>query len=299
MQMLRPKTIRRILLYALAVPAIAFMVITYSNLAEACDSAIDYAGLGFAALSQQEFNQAIDQYNCAISQHPNLADNYIYRGIAHRSLLMNGNAENDLSRGISLQSEDTALTIGAYTQRGNIYYERGDYDSAIADYNVVVDLAPRSVEGYEMRAIAYYDDGQFQLAINDFTQILRFMPNDLDALFYRGVSYYSLAQYESAITDITRYITYDHRSSQAYTYAGNIYFVTGSIVDALNHYSTAVNLDNQNLSATWGLANAHYALGNHEFALDAYRVYVNLAETLNITPEADAFTRIAELENQN
>lgn len=297
MRMPRPKTLKRMILYAIALPAIAFMVITYSNLAEACDSTLDYAQLGFAALSQQEFNQAIDQYSCAISQHPNLADNYIYRGIAHRSLLMNQNAVSDLTFGISLQPVDIELAIGAYTQRGNIYYEREAYAQAIADYTAVVDLAPRVIDGYQLRALAYYDAGQFQNAISDFSQILRFSPNDSDALFYRGVSYYSLAQYEPAIADITRYITYDHRSSQAYTYAGNIYFVTGNMVDALNHYSTAVNLDGQNLSAAWGLANAHYALGNQAFALGAYRTYITLAQDLNLTPEDSAFTRIAELEN--
>ena len=49
----------------------------------------------------------------------------------------------DFNKAISLDPKN----IGAYLSRGQAYQSRGEYDAAINDFNIVIELSPRILRG--------------------------------------------------------------------------------------------------------------------------------------------------------
>ncbi len=70
---------------------------------------------------------------------------------------------------IADQSETGQNRVDAYLFRAGAYLSRGDFDSAIADYNEAIRLAPRNVVAYAGRAVAYLQKGDRERAIIDYT----------------------------------------------------------------------------------------------------------------------------------
>jgi len=50
----------------------------------------------------------------------------------------------------------------AYYNRGNIHFQNGDYDKAIADYDQVILLKPNNANAYYNRSRAYDDKGEYE-----------------------------------------------------------------------------------------------------------------------------------------
>jgi tetratricopeptide (TPR) repeat protein len=74
-----------------------------------------------------------------ISQNPNVAAYYYYRGNAYRAKRDNDRAIADYGQAIWLDPKDAE----AYFNRGNAYNGKGDYDRAIADFDEAIRLDPK------------------------------------------------------------------------------------------------------------------------------------------------------------
>ena len=76
-----------------------------------------------------------------------------------------------LARGAALQYVDTE-------HRGNAYYDKGDYDHAIADFTQGLRIDPNFAwMYYNNRGNAYRNKGDYDRAIADFEAALRVNPN--------------------------------------------------------------------------------------------------------------------------
>ena len=71
-------------------------------------------------------------------------------------------------------------------EKGDDFYDREDYDAAIACYNQAIRLNPNDVSAYKHRGRAYSKKGEYDKAIEDYTKIIRLKPNDVSAYFWRG-----------------------------------------------------------------------------------------------------------------
>ena len=80
-------------------------------------------------------------------------------------------------------------TAEFYLQRGEAFSEARDYDRAIADYNMAIQLKPEFAEAYNDRGFAYYLKGNSDRAIADFTRAIELRPNYPKAYNSRGVIY--------------------------------------------------------------------------------------------------------------
>jgi SpoVK/Ycf46/Vps4 family AAA+-type ATPase len=164
-----------------------------------------------------------------------------------------------------------------YYQLGNEYYEKGDYDKAIENYNMAILLNPVFSEAYFNRALSYYQlknfdksisdytksmelDPQnpiiynnrgdafyrkqdFQSAIKDYDKAISLNPNYLKAYYNRGLSYASIEEYEKAVEDFSKVLKLKPDFAEAYHLRGLAYEYAGSLSNAVSDYTKALELN--------------------------------------------------------
>jgi tetratricopeptide (TPR) repeat protein len=65
----------------------------------------------------------------------------------------------------------------ALNNRGNAYYDKKDYDRAIADYSEALRLDPQFALAFYNRSLAYRDKGDKDRAIDDYVQAILLDPS--------------------------------------------------------------------------------------------------------------------------
>jgi tetratricopeptide (TPR) repeat protein len=115
-----------------------------------------------------------------------LAKIYTNRGRAYNELRLYDQAIADYNQAISLAPKLQA----AYYNRGNVYRLEGRYDQAIADYTIAIMLDPNDPEPYGNRGYVYELQGKRDQAIADYRASQQIAPNDkvLEALQRLGAA---------------------------------------------------------------------------------------------------------------
>ena len=92
----------------------------------------------------------------------------------------------------------------AYINRGIAYYELGDNQRAIADFNEALRINPNDALAYYDRGIVRVRLGEFQGAIADYSEALRINPNSAAAYQNRGVARRESGDKPGAIQDFQK-----------------------------------------------------------------------------------------------
>src|ERR1700733_5829284 len=72
-------------------------------------------------------------------------------------------------------------TAGEYLQNGNDSFKAGEFDQAIYDYTMAIDIDPNLAKAYDNRGVAYAREGSLSRAIADFTMAIANNPKDAEA----------------------------------------------------------------------------------------------------------------------
>ena len=119
----------------------------------------------------------------------------------------------DVLSGKTKQPEDAA----AYNNRGNVYYNLGEKQKALEDYNQALKLDPNYVHAYHNRGLVYYNLGEKQKALEDYNQALKLDSKYAGVYFCRGNVYNDLGEKQKALEDYKK-------AAQLYQQQGNTYW---------------------------------------------------------------------------
>ncbi|MEP7213469.1 MAG: caspase family protein [Acidobacteriota bacterium] len=168
-------------------------------------------------------------------------------------------AVDDYSRAISL---DPKYHYG-YIARGDAYIKLNDITKALADYDKYAELEPDSTYPYSSRASYYKDKGDFPRAIAEYTRAIALQPKYGWLYYERGEIYRkNLADLDKAIADHTKAIELSPDASNYHNVRGIAYDDKKEYAKAIVDFTKAIEL-NPKSSVLWNnRANCYERMGN-------------------------------------
>ncbi|WP_439403082.1 caspase family protein [Bradyrhizobium sp. DASA03068] len=120
--------------------------------------------------------------------------------------------------------------------------KKGDYAKVIADATEAIRLKP-SQAAYNLRGSAYYDKGEYEIAISDFDDALKLGPPSGTIFHNRGNAWRGKHDYAKAIADYDMAIKADPKSAFSFQNRGISKEALGDLDGALADINQAIRLD--------------------------------------------------------
>ncbi len=137
-----------------------------------------------------------------------------------------------------------------YFQRGLAYYDKLQYDKAIADFTETIRLTPAAASGYVGRGAAYLAKDESHRAIADFNEALNLEPGQAFAHLQRGVAYHRIGEADKALEDYSEVIKLTPRDPAPYVNRGIVYYTKKGLYDAaISDFTKSLELNPKEVNA--------------------------------------------------
>ena len=192
-------------------------------------------GSGVPVLNERGEVIGVSVMTVAGEQNPNfvIPVNYL------KTLLARSEPARPLSQGKPLIAAETYFRWG-YTKS-----ELGQYESAIADYDMAIQLRPDYAIAYNDRGVVKGKLGEYKAAIEDYDEAIRLKTDYAMAYYNRGSVKFALEQYDDAITDYDEAIRLNPDYAMAYYNRGSAKTNIGRVSEAAQDFQTALALAEQ------------------------------------------------------
>jgi tetratricopeptide (TPR) repeat protein len=206
---------------------------------------------------------------------PDLAIAYFNRAEAYMADGEYDSAIADYNQLLQMNPNDPEV----FYSRGEANRAKGDKDQAIADLTQAIKLDPNYAWAYCNRGNAYRAKGDYAQAMNDYNHAIQLNSRDAGLYYNRGNAYKNMADDDHAIADFDAAIKIDSKYVVAYYNRGTSYRNKGDLDHAIADYSAALRLDPKISKGYYNRANAYWAKGDLDNALADY------TQTVQLTPK--------------
>jgi len=193
----------------------------------------------------------IGEFMGKISEHKTVGE-YIIKG---REYEKDGTLISALNCYLSALSLDSEHRFALY-RVGAIYYELGNYESAIYYLEEAIRLSPNQLDAYSYLWNCYGKLGDYKKAVEIINKALNVdsnykkakqmkteMTNKLNEIYLiRGLECFKNKNYNDAISYFKDYLSIMPDCGKCYYYMGTCYFVLGKYHDAISNYTKCVKL---------------------------------------------------------
>lgn len=136
----------------------------------------DFRGIAYG--SKLEHEKAIDDFSTAINIDDQLAAAYNNRALSFWALDMIEEALDDINKAVELDSDVAVF----FANRGLIQNAKSNFQEAVLDYSLALLLSEfTETDLYSDRGQAYVELGEYGKALADFSAVLAHNPNDIIA----------------------------------------------------------------------------------------------------------------------
>ena len=168
---------------------------------------LSYIGRALAYLDKDsttegeaDLDQAIEKYNTALNQEPQLAaigDSKFDAMFTKRNLtdMETGMLERAIAYFTKAIAHDSTNAKPHYN-RGKFYQMKGEWDLAIDDYTETIRLDRKYTEAYNSRGEVYGMKGEFDRTIADYTEAIRLDSKNALAYLLRGAAYVDKGEFD-------------------------------------------------------------------------------------------------------
>jgi tetratricopeptide (TPR) repeat protein len=136
------------------------------------------------------------------------------------------------------------------SSRGKVYFNQGNYATAIADYSAALNTDKKNVNtiknNFDTRGLAYLKAERYKDAANDFTKAIKDHPENFQLYLLRAEAYAGQDAWESAIKDVQLYLKYFEDDQHALYLCGKLYYGSEDYINALKYFNRNLNDDPNN-----------------------------------------------------
>jgi transcriptional regulator len=151
---------------------------------------------------------------------------------------------------VQAQSSRESSSV-SYLERGNEWMAKGEWDRAIADYDLAIAFNSQAAIAYYNRGLARRRKGDLAGARRDLDRTIELTLGDAKVYLIRGVISHEVGEVDAAIRDFSRAIELDPRNAQAWNNRGNVRGERGDLAGAIADFDQAIKLDPRN-AVVWG-----------------------------------------------
>jgi tetratricopeptide (TPR) repeat protein len=169
----------------------------------------------------------------------------------------------------------------ANLNRGVEYYQNGDLDRAIADFDKAISLDPDFAEAYNDRGLCYTTKGDLDQAISDFDRTIQIKPDFAEAYSNRGTAYKSKDDFDRAIKDYDEAVRLKPDFTAAYNNRGDVFHLIGNLLRAISEYDKALQINPDYVEAFY----------SREITLFDREETINYTEMINPIAAEDYYER--------
>lgn len=174
-------------------------------------------------------------------------------------------ALEDMNLAIELDDSNSAL----YVMRASIYSSLNNSEYAIEDYKKALEINPDLTTLFEKIAYLYYDMKDFDHAVTYINKALEYDKNNVELIKTSLSIHDTNKDYENALTDINRLISLSPQDAALYCSAADYNVYLKNYKEAISYYETAINYYNEVVdSAT--ISAIYSALGSCYVQLEDY-----------------------------
>lgn len=102
-----------------------------------------------------------------------------------------------------------------YYNRGHAWFNKREFDRAIADYSVVIRLNPENSSAYYNRGRSWFSKKEYEKAISDYSEVIRLDPDDRYIHDERGKAWLNYQNFDRAIADFGEAIRRNPQNEKA------------------------------------------------------------------------------------
>ena len=176
----------------------------------------------------------------------------------------------------SLSQGKPLVSAEAYFRWGYTKSELGQYESAIADYDMAIQLSPDYAIAYNDRGVVKGKLGEYKAAIADYDEAVRIKPDCVVAYYNRGRTKDQLEQGAAAIADYNIAIDLEPDYAEAYYNRGVVKGKLGEYDAAVADYDKAIDLKPDYAIAYNNRGMVKSALKRHDAAIIDYDKAIDL-----------------------
>jgi len=223
--------------------------------------------------STEKGDAAIAACSEAIRQQPTQTS-FFFRGLRWFEKKEYDKAIADYDEAIKLDRK----YVTAYNNRGYVWNVKRDFNKAIADYDEAIKWDPKYVRAYFNRGNALSETGDFDKAIADYNEALRLDPKFTGVYVNRGITSSNKGEFDKAIADYNEAIRLDPKYAPVYINRGYAWNGKGEYDKAIADYNEAIKLDSKYAMAYYNRGYTWNKKGEYDKAI------ADLNETIKLDP---------------
>lgn len=221
----------------------------------------------------ENVDRALEAFNRALALDPNYAPAEAGRGMAyeyHFLITQDGawidRARSACERAVSL---DGGLAEG-HACLGTVENARGEYASAVLEFQRAVQLSPTDDDAYHGLASAYQSAGKPSEAEQTYLRAIHLRPQHWAGYIWLGWFYYGQARYADAAEMFKRVVALAPESFQGYSNLAGVYAAEGRYAEAIPLLEKSIGI--------YPSADGYANLGTDYFYLRRYADEVGAAQ---------------------
>lgn len=173
--------------------------------------------------------------------------------------------------------EETKLECAKeHTVKAHQFQERSEFEKAIAEYQIAINLAPNYAIPYILLFEIYKEKQEWEIALATVNELVRIAPSDAEALNNRGTVYERMGRLDEAIKDWRAAIQLMPGDPVTYLNLGAAYLVKKELDQAIEYLSKSISLDPNTIRAYAYRGYAYYLNEDYRSTLVDWKKYCAL-----------------------